>query len=342
LDRLNIIIRTAGGSGYGAGHISRMSILANALFAAFDCDIHVLLAGPDEVLDWFADDRLQLHHLGPSADLSGERHQLGQLRPDLVVIDLLHIEAEHLRLYKNSGAPVVLFSDMGDLHTDCDLLVLPQQLTPLPAQQTGNTSQLVGPDYFMLAADYAACAAQPKSIKPVAQNLLISLGGEARADSLRRMRQVVDIVAPSLHQISWVLGRCSPDLAASLSEAADNVEVIEFVGNMPERMQRADMAILAGGFVKYEVASCGLPAIIVAQYQHQTVLGREFAAQGAAEYLGELDRLDVQDIADQVLALQHDSERRERLSQAGQQLVDGKGVERVLAAIRQLLNRETH
>ena len=109
--------------------------------------------------------------------------------------------------------------------------------------------------------------------------------------------------------------------------------MVEFVDDMPARLEWADCALISGGFIKWEAACCGTPAMIVALVDHQDVLGREFEKTGAAGYLGRLEQLAPAAMAVALRELQHDAPTRQRMSEAGRQLVDAEGATRVAAAV---------
>ncbi len=103
--------------------------------------------------------------------------------------------------------------------------------------------------------------------------------------------------------------------------------------DLPERLAGADLAVVAAGTMKFEVACLGRPAVLVAAADDQLPVGPAFAATGAAEWLGDGRDLDPELLADAVAQLVGDAQRRRAMGRRGSEVVDGLGVDRLAAAI---------
>jgi RimJ/RimL family protein N-acetyltransferase len=98
---------------------------------------------------------------------------------------------------------------------------------------------------------------------------------------------------------------------------------------MPSLLAETDLAIIAGGTTTWEIAFMGLPAAVVSLADNQRPVDAAAAAAGIAIDLGWHADLEVGKLAAGLRDLHADHPRRLRMAQAGQQLIDGQGVERV-------------
>ncbi|MDO9536873.1 MAG: hypothetical protein Q7J68_00960 [Thermoplasmata archaeon] len=95
------------------------------------------------------------------------------------------------------------------------------------------------------------------------------------------------------------------------------------------RMSEADLALIAGGMTTFEVASMGLPALILQIADNQALNSRAWDALGAAKFMGSLENLNGDDLRESVQLLLEDSAQRFSMSEAGKSLVDCLGSKRV-------------
>jgi spore coat polysaccharide biosynthesis predicted glycosyltransferase SpsG len=101
-----------------------------------------------------------------------------------------------------------------------------------------------------------------------------------------------------------------------------------------------DVGFTAGGNTLYELACVGTPALVLYEDDHEMEQGIEFQRNGFGVCLGrgvgvtksriwrELDKLEEPDV-------------RETWSRKGRSVVDGQGVERVLASLSALCSNDS-
>lgn len=115
-----------------------------------------------------------------------------------------------------------------------------------------------------------------------------------------------------------------------------NLPLVRDPADLPERLAAADVVIVAAGTMKFEVACLGRPAILIAVADDQLPVGPAFAATGAAEWLGDGRRLVPERLIDAVTALLGDPDTRRAMGQRGREVIDGRGADRLAAAILEL------
>ena len=136
-----------------------------------------------------------------------------------------------------------------------------------------------------------------------------------------------------------VCGRYNPDYERLRELAMENqqIAVHRNVTDMAGRMQEADIAITAGGTTVYELCACGTPAVCYVMADNQMPNARALAREGLMLYGGDVRQGHWQEEVfvrlDRLLA---DAGLRKEMAAGMQQLVDGKGADRIARALQRL------
>lgn len=107
------------------------------------------------------------------------------------------------------------------------------------------------------------------------------------------------------------------------------IRVERNVGNMPELMAWADLAVSAGGSTVWELAFLGIPGLIFVTAHSQYSVANELARQGIFRILGWWPDMSEQELAGELGSLIENPRERARMSQGGRRLIDGEGPERL-------------
>lgn len=315
-----IYVRCDGGGTVGLGHASRCLAVSEVLARELGV-VPRFLAPPDPVLAAFLDgtgcELLPLSSTG-----YGVEEVVARLSPaDVMLSDTYALDSAALAAIASTGATHGVVDDFGRLDRwPVDVVVNPNVGSDAE-WYPGAGAALVGPDYALLRAEITERIDPERPIANTGRRLLVCLGGgvwPAEADALLSA------------------------LAAELGDAEIRVTTRERVppgvtavepSSLPAQLEWAELAVLSGGVVKYEAAALGVPALLVAIVPHQEEVGTAFAGTGAARYLGALARLEPGEIAAAALRLARDPGERAELASAGRALVDGRGAERVTAAL---------
>ena len=116
------------------------------------------------------------------------------------------------------------------------------------------------------------------------------------------------------------------------------LETYADVRDIPGLMGWADLAISAAGSTCFELAHLGLPALLIVTADNQVLNSQGIASRGAAVHLGTIGDLSPGALVETVERVLDDADLRDRMSDAGRRLVDGRGVERVAEALQQRLS----
>jgi len=98
-------------------------------------------------------------------------------------------------------------------------------------------------------------------------------------------------------------------------------------------MDFCNISISAAGSTTYELAACGVPALLVIAADNQVRLAREAEIQGMALNLGWYHELDAARLYSALDSLINNQPLREKMARRGQLLIDGQGAQRVAAIL---------
>lgn len=323
-----LIFRTAGGDGYGYGHISRSLTLADQLRSNYpNVKIEFHVTGPRWIFDKITQRGYTTQHVPEIAGIG----KTGPT-PAAIIVDMLEPAHTLLARYRSNRIPLLIFSDLAVEPIDGAIVVAPQH-----AESIRTKFLYAGPDYMVMDTGFGEINRCPRRIIDDGTHLLITLGGEHITKTTNFIRSLVTEQHHQWKRITWIVGS---DTAVDASTVPSHVNLLPFTQRMPTLIQSADIALVAGGFTKLEAACCGTPACIVAICEHQTILGRAFARHHSARYLGSIDTLDAKDVAIALEQLRSDPAARSQMSQSGKQLVDGRGAERVCSIVASLLAQD--
>ena len=322
-----------GGARAGLGHLVRLDTLVREFESLFDVSF---LAQVDDRGRYFLDRReIKYSVYRNTKDLMSFLG--GQKTWDTIVVDLYPPEKNLLAALKDYCAYLLCFDDMDHLgETDIPGVILrPQETFNRRIQRKGNTTIVLGRDYFPLRPDVIH-SRKSKRFKVQMKNIALVLGGAPQEKSVLALTRLLDGILDrdiSLHIVGGFTP--SPD---ELPFSSPRIFVKSNVDAMGRFIQGMDMGIIAGGFVKYEFMCIGTPYAMLSLCSHQGMLGRKFSAQGYGVFWGHIREClsAPQKMKTKVLSFIADEKRREEISVRSRKLVDGHGSGRILQMVTHL------
>lgn len=266
--------------------------------------------------------------------------------PKAIVVD--HYEIEHRwesTVQSEINVPMIVVDDLADRKHACELLI-DQNLGRRSSDYDGlvpvSSQRLIGPHYALLRPEFAKL--RPQSLTSKLQfrgvkRVLISLGGADPTNvTLRVLRQLDSISPQQLSIIDVVVGNAYPhqqELHAFAANSSLPVTLHIQVANVGELMQRADLAIGAGGSSAWERCAMGLPSIAIGIAANQNIVLKGLQEARAALVVQSPDQLHT-DFEDCWRQLNQSKDYLE-MSRNAAALVDGAGAYRVAQSIGALL-----
>ena len=255
LRRKKIMFRTVGKRSVGMGHVYRCLTLAykltghDVVFAASeDSDIGI------EKIEESNFDVIRIKD-----DAHFER-VLEEEKPDILINDILDTTAEYMCMVTKYVKRVVNFEDVGTGAKYADAVI-----NALYEKGDKLHNEYYGSKYFCIRDEFLE--EHPKEFEEKAENVLVIFGGADPSDLTGRLYGI----CKKLHKehpdvkFHFLLGFAYPYADRIVTSESDNVFVYKDVKRVSSYMGRMDLAITSQGRTVYELASMGVPAIVLAQ-----------------------------------------------------------------------------
>jgi spore coat polysaccharide biosynthesis predicted glycosyltransferase SpsG len=326
-----------GGASAGLGHLVRLDALMREFIHHFDVSV---LADVDDVGRFFLDRR------GIDFVLSRDSGEvlafLKRVPPfDIIVVDVYPPSERLLASIRNHCRHLLCFDDMGHV-TDEKInavWIRPQETFNKRIISWGKSTVVMGSDYFPLRADLIVSRKNKRSNRQV-KNIAVILGGAPQAGIILELARLLDRQLDKKISLHVVLG-FEPDQEELLA-FPPRVFPLANVDKMGDFINRMDMGIIAGGFVKFEFMCLGTPFAMISLCSHQEKLGRKFSSQGYGDYWGHVENClaDPEKLKKKLFSFMADEKKRNDMSFRSRQLVDGQGIHRLFRMAESLIQGE--
>jgi len=254
---------------------------------------------------------------------------------DVAILDIQDTTESLIFSIQKCTRYIVSFEDLGagrnhvDLLIDCNLA--PSKIKNLPSSTRG----LFGTDYSVLHPDFAYYHAESKNFGTCLQSVLISMGA---TDPKNMTLPLTNFILHEKHELKLtVLIGHNTKITHALNQLSRQFKLLDIrgpVSNMAQMLWGHDVVICSGGVTLHETISVGTPAFVINQVEHQQTKARFVEKSGAAINLGMGIQYDVQKLRE---ALNFKQNVLELMSLKAKQLIDGRGLYRIIDAMNKLM-----
>jgi spore coat polysaccharide biosynthesis predicted glycosyltransferase SpsG len=131
---------------------------------------------------------------------------------------------------------------------------------------------------------------------------------------------------------SVVIGGSTPELQQS--EPTGVGELLRDAGDMAEVLSTSEIAVICAGGTLWECLYMQCATLSYARNHVQQSILEALQQRNAVRYLGKIDAFDYSQLKTTIEALASAVSERTQMGQSGRRLVDGRGAERVVEAMR--------
>ena len=260
LKRKRILFRIVGKAPLGTGHIYRSLTLAHTLI------------GNDFLFVTDSESNIGIEKLKASffpyrvvRDDGEFEAVLREYRPDIVINDLLDTGKEFVQMERRYAGRIVNFEDEGEGASYADVVI--NALYERHEHKLSNVYE--GSDYYFIRDEFLDTPRKEFSEK--CENILILFGGSDPSNLTMRLYEICQVLHKKMphtefHFITGI-GYAHKDKVTDIKEL--NIYVHHDVRRVSDYMRRADLAVTSQGRTIYELASMGVPAIVLAQNERE-------------------------------------------------------------------------
>lgn len=276
---------------------------------------------------------------GSQADLDATRQQAAALGARLVLVDGYQFPHDWLDGLRDPAWKVAYVDDFGDPELPVDATLMPNAgATPPPAHRAAVV--LAGHRFTPVRSDFRDVPRPQRTFDHRPLRLLLTFGGSDPAGmSLPALRAAVDLARQVPIETTLLLGPAHPDVASvrSLAQQTPGVRVLHDVADMATLLSGTDLAVSAGGTTCWELATLGVPMLLVQVADNQAVVLGGIAQAGAGMLLPPAQGLSPEALTAGLREfLTAGPQRWQAMSQAGMRLIDGRGADRIADALAEL------
>ena len=356
---MTVTFRVDASTRIGTGHVMRCLTLASALrdrgmsahFACREHEGHLMpllrergfavtpLKAPRAAA---STDALYASWLGVSQVEDAEEtvRALTGGKADWVIVDHYALDAEWEVRVRPYAGRILVITDLQDRAHVCDLLL--DQNDPASEARLRSSALvpescalLTGPRFALLAPEYPARRQRMRDRDGRLRRVLVFFGGSDPDNAAGVALEALSRDELGFLEVDLVLGPNSPHRAAleRVAAARPRTTVHRALPHLADLVERADLALGAGGATTWERMCLGLPAVVVSIAENQRPACEALASSGHILYLGDLASVGADDFARALNAVMRNPEHLVAMSTAGCSLVDGLGTARLVEAL---------
>nr|WP_255783399.1 UDP-2,4-diacetamido-2,4,6-trideoxy-beta-L-altropyranose hydrolase [Oceanobacillus alkalisoli] len=344
LENRKLVIRADASNAIGTGHIMRCLSIGQT-WKDYGGDVYYIV----NELPLSLENRLIKENinvlkiptttLGSISDAEETIRKFKEVNGEVLIIDGYNFLGSYQEKIMNSGIKSIVIDDHHYSDFYCTNVILNKGLNAKNIKYKINTEAklLLGPDYTTLRREFLKYN-RIRNIPEKAKEILITFGGSDPKDiTSRALKSLVEITEDI--NLTIVVGsayKYQDKLNEYASKLNGNYQVLSNVDNMASLMERSDLAITAGGTTLYELAFMGLPSITIKTVANQKSAKYFADLYNATVYLGDEEKLTTNDFLSGMNIIS-DKSLREKISRNCFNLVDGKGNNKVIKQIVNLM-----
>lgn len=337
-DDHTVVIRSDGGPEIGYGHLIRSSALAEE-FLTGGQTVTVATTTPDAAQAVFPE-TVRTVELPSRGDPEPFVEWLQTATPEVVFADAYPVDTAYQRAVRQQVRLAVLQDDAQ--HAVCaDLFTNGNLYAPdLDYEFVGDPPETyLGTDYTLLRRKIRERAATEPPWRDHPERAIIMMGG---SDISGLTPTVVRAFDGLELRIDAVVGPgCSDAQEQAVRTAATETDVDVRVARDPDdlvkRMLAADIGVSTASSTTYELLALGTPLVSIPVVDNQELIAASLQKRDAATVLQRGDGKAA--FRSAITEYVRDTELRRSRRQAGRQLVDGSGTDRVAAAITEIVDQ---
>jgi UDP-2,4-diacetamido-2,4,6-trideoxy-beta-L-altropyranose hydrolase len=255
--------------------------------------------------------------------------------PDWLIVDHYGIDSRWETAVRSTAGQLLAIDDLADRKHDIDVLVDAAHDESAAALYrylvSEKTRLLFGPRFALLRREFFTQPQVPRADAPV-RRMLVTFGGNDPLNMTGLALHALEAPEFDSIAIDVTVGLSNVRLQEIQQQAKRLANVTIHVQHPRPSilMEQADLCLGAGGTTTWERCYLGLPSLIVVLADNQRAFAETVDRLGVVRSLGSGEKLTAEDLQKAIRSAIQDQGWRVNSSRAGQMLVDGRGIERVI------------
>lgn len=189
---------------------------------------------------------------------------LEKYKPDIIVNDCLDTEKEYIKTLKKLCKKVVTIEDLGSGAKYADVVINALY------EKKNNPNEYCGEQYVCLRNEFLV--SKPTTFKEKVRNVLVLFGGTDPSNLTKKIYNMAKENHKNYPYINYTfITGIGYDCEENqiVTDENYNIKVLKCISNVSEYMSEADMAFTSQGRTVYELATMGVPSIVLAQNKRE-------------------------------------------------------------------------
>jgi len=190
---------------------------------------------------------------------------LKKWKADIVINDCLDTQADYIQTLKSLVKRVITIEDLGEGSKYADAVI-----NAMYYDEGRGPKYFFGEKYHCLRDEFISTL--PKEYSQEIKNVLVIFGGTDPANLTRKLYEVTNRLHTTYPDMRFIFITGSGYDALSqgiVTDSTKNITVLNDVKRVSEYMQQSDLAFTSQGRTVFELASLGVPSIVLAQNERE-------------------------------------------------------------------------
>jgi spore coat polysaccharide biosynthesis predicted glycosyltransferase SpsG len=281
------------------------------------------------------------HPVGTPEDCDATVRTIRKVGAAAVVVAAPGISTDYLRELGSTGALVTVIDSEAAVRFPSKLVFNPLLGPELKSYEWERGTQLCLGRRYAIVRPVFRRQRPIRSIDPPAPYRAIVAFGDDDPTGQALLRTNEMLAASRVEKISVAIRSHHRDFAElkDLAEQyAGRLEVLSEPSELGTRLPRAHFALTSGDGWSLEMACVGVPQFVLTQSPRHVTNARLLEEEGAAQYLGDAEKVSNAMLRDAVSNLLSDQLERVGMSRCARRLIDGRGPDRMVNALEVMLH----
>lgn len=279
--------------------------------------------------------------VGTPEDLQETIQEIRRLRPAAVIVDSPNANEDYLNALAATGTLVVSMDHHANVSFPSGLVINPLLGPGKDVYSFGGRTQLLlGQRYALIRPEMRRARAARSQEPPEPYRALIALGEDDPNNQVEKLANQL-LAISRVARITLAIRNHHPDreklqqLVEAHPEQIDlAIEPTEWVS----KLARCHFAISGGSSWSLELASVGIPQLLIVQSEAHWPTAQRLEEEGAATCLGWHENVSATTLRQAVQNILTDSLDRKAMARCGRKLIDGRGPDRLVTALEVMLH----
>jgi spore coat polysaccharide biosynthesis protein SpsF len=320
------------------GHVVRCLALADELSKVHGCEIAFALWEGKAGIDL-----IEQKHFGFYCSDENDTafnyslwlfHVIDEFQPSVFIMDIRDdLPVSTVKEIKHREILVVTIDDPSERRLIADLAFYPPVPQVKRMDWTGFAGKLyVGWEWVLIRPEFSVKKKKIPHDKPV---ILITMGGSDPRGMTLTAIQALELVDDTF-EVNIVIGSAfthNDALNSTLKTARHRYNILTNIENMADVMHKSDIAIASFGVTAYELASMGVPSVLLCLSDDHAESASAFVEAGMMISLGNYKSISIEQITSSIKKFFHDQNACDMMSKSSLKRVDGLGTKRIAETI---------